>query len=83
MKKLITLSNLTAGLTKSFITGEVRKLDRKFDINKKEDIDLIAKNIAELYNSSVKKLLKKKKLSRKEWDAEMAKKYKSMRWHNH
>jgi hypothetical protein len=68
MKKLITLTNLTAGLTKSAITGEVRKVDA----DKKKQIESMAKNIAELHNAGVKKLL------RKEWDTEMARKYRSI-----
>jgi len=81
MKKLITLANFAKGTVKNVATGEVRTID--INLGEKERIKLMAKNIAELHNAGVKKLFKKKKLSRKEWDAEMAKKYKSMRWHNH
>jgi CBS domain-containing protein len=81
MKKLITLANFATGTVKNIVTGEVKTVDT--NLSEKERIKLMAKTIAELHNAGVKKLLKKKKLSRKEWDTEMAKKYKSMRWHNH
>jgi hypothetical protein len=55
MKKLITLTNLTTGITKNVITGEVRKVDT----DKEKQIDLIAKNIAELHNAGVEDLLRK------------------------
>jgi hypothetical protein len=54
MRKLITLTSLTTGTTKSAITGEVRKVDA----DKKKQIELIAKNIAELHNAGVNNLLR-------------------------
>jgi len=61
MKKLITLTNFTTGITKSFITGEVRKVNTA-DENKR--IKLLAKNTAELYNAGVKNLLKREEEKR-------------------
>jgi len=55
MKKLITLTNFTKGITKNFITGEVRKVDAA---DEKKKIELLAKNIAELHNAAVKNLLR-------------------------
>ena len=55
MKKLITLTNFKTGITKNFITGEVRKVD----VGKKKQIESIAKNIAELHNTGVENLLRK------------------------
>ncbi len=81
MKKLITLANFATGTVKNTVTGEVKTVDT--NLSEKERIRLMAKHIMELHNATVKKLSKEKKLTRKEWDAEMAKKYKSMHWHNH
>jgi len=61
MKKLITLTNFTTGITKNFITGEVRKVDAA---DEKKRIKLLAKNIAELHNTGVKNLLKKEEEKR-------------------
>ncbi len=61
MKKLITLTNFKTGITKNFITGEVRKVDAA---DEKKRIELLAKNTAELYNAGVKNLLKKEEEKR-------------------
>ncbi len=61
MKKPITLTNFTTGITKNFITGEVRKVDAA---DEKKRIELLAKSIAELHNAGVKNLLKEKEEKR-------------------
>lgn len=55
MKKLITLTNFTTGITKNFITGEARKVNAA---DEKKRIELLAKNIAEQYNAGVEALLR-------------------------
>ena len=55
MKKLTTLTNFKTGTTKSFITGEIRKVD----VGNKKRIESIAKNMAELHNTGVENLLRK------------------------
>jgi len=62
MKKLITLANFATGKVKNAITGEVKTVDT--NLSEKERIKLMAENIAEQHNATMRKLEKEEE---KEW----------------